>query len=97
MVVGVTFGGGTEIKYSDIESVEYLESKASGMRVSGFASSKLLYGWFRNDEYGNYLRYTYAQSDSYILIIMDGEEIVIADVDTDSTRALYDRLLEEMK
>ena len=97
MVVGVTFGGGTEIKYSDIESVEYIESKASGMRVSGFASSKLLYGWFRNDEYGNYLRYTYAQSDSYILIIMDGEEIVIADVDTDSTRALYDRLLEEMK
>ena len=97
LVVGVTFGGGTEIKYSEIESVDYLESKASGMRISGFASSKLLYGWFKNDTYGNYLRYTYADSDSYILIIVDGEEIVIADVDTDSTRALYEKLLEEMK
>ena len=97
LVISANFGGGMEIDYSEIESIDYREAKVDGMRINGFASAKLLYGWFKNDEFGNYIRYTYADSDTCIVLIVDGEEIVIADVDTESTRAMYERLLEEMK
>lgn len=97
LVIGTTFGGGMEINYDDIDRIELIESPVKGSRISGFASANLLYGWFKNDEYGNYVRYTYGNSECYILMVVDGEEIVIADADSASTRALYDRIVEERK
>ncbi len=97
LVIGASFGGGTEINYSDIESIDYREDGVGGTRISGFASARLLYGWFKNDEFGNYLRYTYAGGGDAIVMIVDGEEVVIADVDNDGTRALYEALIEGMK
>jgi hypothetical protein len=66
-----------------------------GTRIGGFGSAKLLYGVFRNDEFGTYTRYTYTASSSAVILIVDGEEIVIADATTEATRAIYDRLMLE--
>lgn len=97
LVIDTSFGGGMEINYDDIESVDFVESSPSGSRISGFGSARLLFGWFKNDVYGNYIRYTYSGSECYILMIVDGEEVVIADVNYESTKALYDALVERTK
>ena len=93
--IKATFGGKMDIAYSEIESIEYREGKVEGTRVGGFGSAKLLYGIFRNDEFGTYTRYTYTASDSAVILIVDSEEIVIADATTEATRAIYDRLMLE--
>jgi hypothetical protein len=90
--IDTSFGGNISIDYDDIESIEYREENVPGMRVSGFASSKLLYGWFKNDEFGNYTRYTYTGVDAAIIIHADGEIIVIADESVEATRAIYEAL-----
>ena len=66
------------------------------MRVSGFASSKLLYGWFKNDERGNYTRYTYTNVDAGIIIRTVDKILVIADESVETTKALYDAIAERI-
>ena len=90
--IDTTFGGGMTLSYDDIESIEYRDANVDGMRVSGFASSKLLYGWFKNSELGNYTRYTYTGSEAAIVIRTDKDVIVIADESAEATKALYDAI-----
>lgn len=92
--ISTTYGGKMDIAYSEIEFIEYRDCKVDGGRVSGFGSAKLLFGVFRNDEFGTYTRYTYTSSESAIILVVDGEEIVIADVDTESTLALFEKIVE---
>ena len=94
--IDTTYGGGMSLDYDDIESIEYAEGEVPGMRVSGFASGKLLYGWFKNDELGSYTRYTYTGAYSAIIIRTDDGILVIADENPELTRALYDNLLTKI-
>jgi hypothetical protein len=94
--IDTTYGGGMTLDYSDIDSVEYVETAVPGMRVSGFASSKLLYGWFKNDELGSYTRYTYTKSEAGIIIHAGDDIIVIADETAELTKSLYDNLLTKI-
>ncbi|MBQ7344289.1 MAG: SdpI family protein [Clostridia bacterium] len=94
--VDTTYGGGMTLDYEDIESVEYVEGEVSGMRVSGFASGKLLWGWFKNDELGSYTRYTYTDAEATLIIRTADGIIVIADETAEETKALYDSLLEKV-
>jgi hypothetical protein len=94
--IDTTYGGGMTLDYSDIDSIEYVKTAVPGMRVSGFASSKLLYGWFKNDELGNYTRYTYTKSEANIIIRAGDDIIVIADETAELTKSLYDSLLDKI-
>ena len=93
VLIESSFVGSSEIKYSDITSIEYRENVVDGSRVNGVGSAKLLCGWFRNSEFGNYMRYTYTDSKTCIVIVAGGEEYVIADVGAENTRALYEEIL----
>lgn len=93
--ISSSMGGGIDIKYSDIESIEYRESQVDGTRIMGYASATLLYGSFKNDEFGNYTRYTYTAGGSSIILKVNGEIIVIAADSTEVTKDIYDRLLVE--
>ena len=95
--IGTTFGGGMTVDYDDINSIEYKLENVSGMRVSGFASAKLLYGWFKNDELGNYTRYIYTGSEATIIIRTDESIIVIADESLEETKALYDAIAKKLE
>lgn len=94
--IDTTYGGGMTIDYEDIDSVVYVDEGVFGMRVSGFASSKLLFGWFKNDELGSYTRYTYAGVDAAIIIRAGDDVIVIADETPELTKTLYNSLLEKV-
>lgn len=95
--IDTTFGGGINIDYDDIDDVKFSDSAVDGMRVSGFASMKLLYGWFKNDTIGSYTRYTYTNSDCAIIIVVGEDTIVIADETPEKTLELFNALEEIRK
>ena len=85
-----------EIKYDDIESIEYREGVPKGIRTDGFGSPRLSIGEFENDEFGRYIRYTYTKCDSYVVIKAKGETLVLNDSrDGDSSKEIYEKLLEK--
>lgn len=84
------------ISYDDIDNIEFREVTADGLRASGFSSLKLLMGKFRNDEFGYYTRYTYADDAGCIVITVGENKLVIAGKTIVETRALYDKLTEKM-
>ena len=93
-----SLGAAFEIEYSDLEGaeIEYRESNVDGTRVMGYASSKILYGYFNNSEFGSYTRYTYARAEATIIIRTAEGIIVLADESAEKTRAIYDGLMEKI-
>jgi hypothetical protein len=53
-------------------------------------------GKFRNDEFGYYTRYTYADDAGCIVITVGENKLVIAGKTIVETRALYDNLTEKL-
>ena len=85
------------VAYEEIDSVEYRETDDEGSRTYGFGSAKLLMGNFENKEFGAYTRYTYTSCDSCIVLIADGKELVFNGKNTESTKALYEELLQRIE
>lgn len=83
-----------EIDYAEIESIEYVDEKISGSRTGGFGSFRLLMGDFKNDEYGNYTRYTYADCEAGVVLLVNRREVVISGKDKETTKEIYEELME---
>ncbi len=75
-----------------VDSVELIQENVPGSRVNGFGSPRLSLGIFENDEYGTYLRYTYTGAEACIVLVRDGEYLVIAEKTAEQTAALYEQL-----
>ena len=80
------------LSYANIESMEYREGNVDGVRVGGFGSLRLLMGFFRNEEFGNYTRYTYYNPESCIVIYTTRNPVVLSGRDAAETEAIYHRL-----
>ena len=91
--VSATFWGKTTIKYSEIDSIEYNENDNIGTRTIGFKSFRLLLGGFKNDEFGEYTRYSYSGCDACIVINYNGKTVVINGEDAEKTKAIYDEII----
>ena len=83
------------IAYEDIESIEYRSMDDPGSRINGFGTPKLLMGWFRNTEFGNYMRYSYGKPDACIVIKTEGRTIVLGCRTEDQTRTIYETISEK--
>ena len=84
------------LSYADIDSVEYRNADDPGERVSGFGTPRLLLGWFRNEKFGDYTRYSYAATDACVVIESDGRILVIGLADEAETKAFYESLMEKV-
>jgi len=93
--VKATFWSDLELKYEDIDSIEYREGGVDGQRISGFGSAKLLLGSFRNDELGMYTRYTEGKCPC-VIIKADGRTYVIGVKDEATVKTMYERVLAEI-
>ena len=83
------------LKYDAIDSVEYCDGRIPGLRVGGFGSFRLLMGFFKNDEFGTYTRYTYYKPESCVVLTVGSRTIVLSGKDAEETRRIYDTLLEK--
>lgn len=97
LIIEADFHADSTVPYEKIDSIEYRDTAPAGIREWGFASARLLMGWFESDELGNYTRYTYTGCDSYILLT-SGEEILVLSARTEAeTQSLYEQLKEAVK
>ena len=65
--------------------------------MNGFGSPRLSLGHFENEELGAYLRYTYTQSPSVVILeLSDGRTVVVNGKTEADTLALYEALSERI-
>ena len=81
------------IRYEKIDSVEFREGNVPGLRVGGFGSFRLLMGFFENDEFGTYTRYTYYKPEACVVISTGGKTVVLSGKTYEQTKNLYHNLL----
>ncbi len=96
LTVKASFSGDLVINYDEIDAVEYRADGVDGERIMGFGSAKLLLGTFENEEFGTYTRYTYTGNNPCIVLRVDQKIIVLAAENAESTKELYENLLEKI-
>ncbi len=85
------------VDYAAVDSIEYRDSDVPGSRTNGYGSSRLLAGAFRNDEFGNYTRYSYTQCDACIVLKADGKILVLNAPNAQATKALYEAIQTQIQ
>ena len=85
---------GYVIRYEEIQDVEFREGNIPGLRVGGYGSFRLLMGFFENQEFGTYTRYTYYNPDACVVITAGDRRIVLSGRDYAETEKLYLDLLD---
>ena len=88
------------VPYSEIAAVEYLPAEdvpETGMRTYGLGNLRVSFGYFSNEAYGSYIRYTYDScKDCVRLTRTDGSTILLNGPDQPATRAICDALAQRM-
>ena len=79
--------------YDVIESVEYRDGNVPGLRVGGYGSFRLLMGYFENEEFGTYIRYTYYKPEACVVVHLKNKAMVLSGATVEETQALYQNLL----
>ena len=92
--VSSTYWQGMTVSYDEVETVEYRDARNAGFRINGFGSPKLSVGLFRNEEFGDYFRYTYTQCDACIVVRGAGNVLVISGKDAAQTQEIYQYLMQ---
>lgn len=83
--------------YDAVESVEFREGNVPGLRVGGFGSFRLLLGFFENEEFGTYIRYTYYNPEACVVVHLNNQILVLSGETQEETTALYQELLARIK
>lgn len=92
LVIEADYHSDSVVTYESIDSIEYRDTAPTGIREWGFASARLLLGWFVSDEFGGYTRYSYTGTDAYIVLTC-GEDVLVLNAESEAaTRALWDAL-----
>ena len=85
------------LRYETIDELEFREGNVPGLRVGGFGSFRLLMGFFENEEFGTYIRYTYYDPESCVVVTAGSNTIVLSGKNAEETRAIYDALLAKIE
>lgn len=85
--------------YSQIDSISYEENilqNKNDYRTNGFGNLKYAMGNFRNDVFGNYIRYTYASCHSYVVMSIGGKILVVNGANDAETKEIYQIISEKV-
>ena len=86
------------VDYGQIDSISYKENlfqNGNDRRTNGMGNLKYGMGNFRNDIYGDYIRYTHASCHSYVVMDVGGKILVVNGADESETKKIYDTLREK--
>ena len=81
------------LRYEKIDDLEFREGNVPGLRVGGFGSFRLLLGFFENEEFGTYTRYTYYNPEACVVVTSGEKKIVLSGETRAETENLYQNLL----
>ena len=84
------------VPYEKIDSIEFRDTAPEGTREWGFASARLMMGFFDNSEFGGHTRYSYTGCDAHIVARCGDDILILSDRDEEATRALYEALMEKI-
>ncbi len=90
--VKADFYNDIKIDYDAVDNIEYLTDFDRGVRTSGFGSMRLLMGNFKNDEFGNYILYSYVKSGSQVVLTVDDKVLVLGGENEKATEDIYNKL-----
>lgn len=94
LTIEADFYADMTVSYDSIDSIEFREGNIPGVRTSGFQSARLLMGFFQNEEFGSYTRYTYTNPDGCI-VLHSGEKVLVLSAQRYSeTLKLYTQLMD---
>lgn len=96
LVMDATFYSPITLRYENIEAIELREGDVDGAREWGYGSFRLLLGFFENEEFGTYNRYTYFKNESCIVVTVKGKTLVFSGADAEETQQLYQELLNRI-
>jgi len=96
LTVDATLWSDIRLDYAEIDSIEYRPEGIPGSRINGYGSAQLLMGLFRNEELGDYTRYTYTKCESAILINCSGDWLVLSGENDAETLSIYENLLSRI-
>ena len=92
MLIEADYHADSTVPYERIDSLELRESAPEGTREWGFASARLMMGFFDNEEFGGHTRYSYVGTDAHIVAHCGEDILILSDKDEEATRALYEEL-----
>ena len=87
------------VAYTQIDSISYEENSlqnSNDYRTNGLGNFKYATGNFKNDVYGNYIRYTHSSCHSYVVMSVDGKILVINGENDSATKEIYHVIREKM-
>ncbi len=86
------------LPYDSIAEISLRDDFDAGLRTFGFGSPRLLMGNFKNDEVGNYTRYSYTDCPYTVVITTkSGSIVALSGKDKEETEEIYNILLEKIK
>ena len=97
LVVDASFYSPATVRYENITDMEYREGNVDGTRIGGYGSFRLLLGFFENEEFGTYSRYTYYKPEACIVLTVKGQTIVLSGETAEETLEIYNTLLDKVE
>ena len=87
------------VDYAQIDSISYEENPSQNRndyRTNGLGNLKYAMGNFRNDVYGDYIRYTHSSCHSYVVMSIDGKILVVNGENDSATKEIYHTISEKV-
>ena len=87
------------VDYAQIDSISYEENSSQSWndyRTNGLGNLKYAMGNFRNDVYGDYIRYTHSSCHSYVVMSIDGKILVVNGANDSATKEIYHTISEKV-
>ncbi len=94
--INASYSSDLEIKYDDIDDLEYKTDFDKGIRQYGFYSAKLSLGTFDNDEFGRYTLYAYNKPNDAVVIKSEEKVLVLTGKTDGETREIYNKLSDKV-
>ena len=98
-VIDASGWGDYKVNYEEIESIDYepngIQEGENDQRTNGFGNLKMAMGRFYNDSLGDYIRYTFNDCKSCVVLQVNGETVVINGEDEAATEKIYNTLKDK--